>query len=316
MYFLAAFLLCATGTLASKPQPHLPAPAAPRTHNNLALRLRGPANATSRDVGMEMRKRDSYTGVAMTWYPTNTGPDACTGKNHKDSDWFVAMNYNQFGDGSSCCGKQLRIDYNGKSTVATCVDECASCDTWGSLDFTQGLFEFFVGDPGIGEFYGSWSFSDGSDDPTTTTSTQKKTTTTYTSTPTPTTHSTTSTTHTTTSTTHTTTSSTTHSSLSARPSSSAKPSSSARPSSSSVSASASPSASVQAQTTGTQNVASFNDVLFTGGLGGASGRGVVFLSSLGGPASVHVIRLFFSLLRPLGFTPYYYSLFIRILSTS
>ncbi|KAJ6457818.1 hypothetical protein C8R47DRAFT_1163798 [Mycena vitilis] len=61
----------------------------------------------------------------MTWYPTNTytGPDACTGKNHKDSDWFVAMNYNQFGDGSSCCGKQLRIDYNGKSAVAACVDE-------------------------------------------------------------------------------------------------------------------------------------------------------------------------------------------------
>ncbi|KAJ7670911.1 hypothetical protein DFH06DRAFT_1293796 [Mycena polygramma] len=257
MYFLSALLLCAASATASKTQPHLPA--APRTHNNVALRLRGPANATSGEV----EKRDSYTGVAMTWYPTNTGPDACTGKNHKDSDWFVAMNYNQYGDGSACCGKQLRIDYNGKSTVATCVDECASCDTWGSLDLTQGLFEFFVGDPGIGEFYGSWSFADGSDDPTTTTSTQKKTTTRHTSTPTPTTHSTTSTTHTTTSSTHTTTSST-HSSSSAKPSSSARPSSSsARPSSSSAlqSASASPSASAQAQTTGTQNLASFNDVM-------------------------------------------------------
>ncbi|KAJ6457816.1 hypothetical protein C8R47DRAFT_168104 [Mycena vitilis] len=263
MHLLPVFVLCAAGALASKPQhqPHHPAPAAPRTHNNLALRLRGPTNGTG-----AFEKRDSYTGVAMTWYPTNTGPDACTGKNHKDSDWFVAMNYNQFGDGSSCCGKQLRIDYNGKSTVATCVDECASCDTWGSLDLTQGLFEFFVGDPGIGEFYGSWSFSDGSDDPTTTTSTQKKTTTTHTSTPTPTTHSTTSTTHTTTSSTHTTTSSTTHSSSSVKPSSSARPSSSsARPSSTSAlqSASASSSASVQAQAqaTGTQNLASFNDVM-------------------------------------------------------
>ncbi|KAJ7668805.1 hypothetical protein DFH06DRAFT_1469410 [Mycena polygramma] len=221
MHLVSALLLCAasTSTLASKPQHQPHHPPAPRTHNNLALR--GPANTTG-----EVAKRDSYTGVAMTWYPTDTGPDACTGKNHKDSDWFVAMNYNQFGDGSACCGKQLRIDYNGKSTVATCVDECASCDTYGSLDLTQGLFEFFVGDPGIGEFYGSWSFADGSDDPTTTTSTQKKTTTTHTSTPTPTTHSTTST-HTTTSSTHTTTSST-HSSSSAKPSSSARPSSLSR----------------------------------------------------------------------------------------
>ncbi|KAJ7670834.1 hypothetical protein DFH06DRAFT_142473 [Mycena polygramma] len=262
MHLLSALLICAAGATASKPQPRLPA--APRTHNNLAVRLRGPTNGTgmAEKRRTDMEKRDSYTGVAMTWYPTDTGPDACTGKNHKDSDWFVAMNYNQYGDGSACCGKQLRIDYNGKSTVATCVDECASCDTWGSLDLTQGLFEFFVGDPGIGEFYGSWSFSDGSDDPTTTTSTQKKTTTTHTSTPTPTTHSTTST-HTTTSSTHTTTSST-HSSSSAKPSSSARPSSSsARPSSSSAlqSASASPSASAQAQTTGTQNLASFNDVM-------------------------------------------------------
>ncbi|KAJ7670898.1 hypothetical protein DFH06DRAFT_1370175 [Mycena polygramma] len=75
MHILSALLLCAVGTLASKPQPHIPA--APRTHNTLAMRLRGPANATSREIsgnGMEMGKRDSYTGVVMTWYPTNTGP--------------------------------------------------------------------------------------------------------------------------------------------------------------------------------------------------------------------------------------------------
>ncbi|KAJ7670867.1 hypothetical protein DFH06DRAFT_142845 [Mycena polygramma] len=73
MYFLGALLLLAPGILASKPQPHLPA--APRTHNDLALRLRGPANATN-----EIEKRDTYAGAAMT-------SDACTGKNHKDSDW-------------------------------------------------------------------------------------------------------------------------------------------------------------------------------------------------------------------------------------
>ncbi|KAJ7668804.1 hypothetical protein DFH06DRAFT_1126241 [Mycena polygramma] len=89
MHLLSALLLCAAGTLASKPQHQPHHPAVPRTHN-IAFRLRGPANATSREMGgngMEMEKRDSYTGVAMTWYPTNTGPDACTGKNHKDRDW-------------------------------------------------------------------------------------------------------------------------------------------------------------------------------------------------------------------------------------
>ncbi|KAJ7670894.1 hypothetical protein DFH06DRAFT_1370165 [Mycena polygramma] len=85
MHLLSALLLCAPGILASKPQPHLPA--APRTHTNLALRLRGPANATSREMET-VGKRETYTDVAMTWYPTNTGPDACTGKNHKDSDWL------------------------------------------------------------------------------------------------------------------------------------------------------------------------------------------------------------------------------------
>ncbi|KAJ6554804.1 hypothetical protein B0H19DRAFT_1263100 [Mycena capillaripes] len=102
----------------------------------------------------------------MTWYPTDTGPDACTGKNHLDSDWYATMNYNQYGDGSAYCGK-LRINYNGKSTVATCVDECATCDVWGSIDLTKGLFTYLVGAGGLdqGEFWGSWSFVDGNDDP-------------------------------------------------------------------------------------------------------------------------------------------------------
>ncbi|KAJ6554796.1 hypothetical protein B0H19DRAFT_1263094 [Mycena capillaripes] len=76
------------------------------------------------------------------------------------------MNYNQYGDGSTYCGK-LRINYNGKSTVATCVDECATCDVWGSIDLTKGLFTYLVGAGGLdqGEFWGSWSFVDGNDDP-------------------------------------------------------------------------------------------------------------------------------------------------------
>ncbi|KAJ7229183.1 hypothetical protein GGX14DRAFT_296155, partial [Mycena pura] len=105
-----------------------------------------------------LSKRDTYNG-RMTWYPTDTGADACTGKNHQDSDWYVAMNVPQFGDGGGCCGKQVRIDYNGKSTVATCVDQCASCPLAGELDMTKGLFEFFTdGNLDEGVFYADWSY--------------------------------------------------------------------------------------------------------------------------------------------------------------
>ncbi|KAJ7888935.1 hypothetical protein B0H14DRAFT_3429911 [Mycena olivaceomarginata] len=167
----AAFLLSASGTMATHSH-------ARQSHNGLAQRLTSSSN-TSAELGLG--KRDQFIGVPMTWYPTDTGADACTGKNHLDSDWYVAMNYAQFGDGSTCCGKKLRINYNGKSTVATCVDECATCDVWGSIDLTKGLFTYLVGSGGldIGEFYGSWSFVDGNDDPPppkTTTSTKKTTT--------------------------------------------------------------------------------------------------------------------------------------------
>ncbi|KAJ7670833.1 hypothetical protein DFH06DRAFT_1293756 [Mycena polygramma] len=66
MHLLSALLLCAacTSTLASKPQhqPRHPAPAVPRTHSNVALRLRGPANTTAQvtrawEKGTEMGKR-------------------------------------------------------------------------------------------------------------------------------------------------------------------------------------------------------------------------------------------------------------------
>ncbi|KAJ7092317.1 hypothetical protein B0H15DRAFT_1021065 [Mycena belliarum] len=125
------------------------------SHNGIAMRF---ANGTE-----SVEKRDSFTSKPMTWYPTNTGADACTGKNHQDSDWYVAMGYDQFGDGSGCCGRKLRINYNGKSAVATCVDECASCPEWGSIDLTKGLFTYLTGDPGIGLIRASWSYVDGND---------------------------------------------------------------------------------------------------------------------------------------------------------
>ncbi|KAJ7751508.1 hypothetical protein DFH07DRAFT_525765 [Mycena maculata] len=217
-----------------------------RNHNGIAMRMKNNTNT--------IEQRDSYTAVQMTWYPTDTGPDACTGKNHLSSDWYVAMGYDQFAGGSGCCGRQMKIDYNGKSAIATCVDECATCPGWGQLDLTEGLFEYFVGDPGIGVFYGSWSYYDGSETTTSTTSTTHKTTSTTS------THKTTSTSTTEAKPTTSTAvekvevATTSHTSSSAKPSSSkaassSKASSSAKASSSVHSSSAKASSSAAAPTT-------------------------------------------------------------------
>lgn len=45
---------------------------------------------------------------------------------------FVAMGTTLFEQGG-CYGKQLVITANGKTTTATCVDECATCPQCASL---------------------------------------------------------------------------------------------------------------------------------------------------------------------------------------
>ncbi|KAJ6554712.1 hypothetical protein B0H19DRAFT_152077 [Mycena capillaripes] len=61
-----------------------------RGHSSLAQRLI-PSNRFTLD-GLE--KRDQFVGVPMTWYPTDTGPNTCTGKHHLDSDWVTNVNNN------------------------------------------------------------------------------------------------------------------------------------------------------------------------------------------------------------------------------
>ncbi|KAK7047012.1 hypothetical protein R3P38DRAFT_95194 [Favolaschia claudopus] len=101
-------------------------------HNAAAKRLENGSQGYS--------KRDQFTNIEMTWYPTNTGADACSGKDHQDSDWFVAMGYDLFNQGG-CCGKKLKITANGKTTTATCVDMCATCPQYGQIDMTKDLFK-------------------------------------------------------------------------------------------------------------------------------------------------------------------------------
>ncbi|KAJ7100135.1 RlpA-like double-psi beta-barrel-protein domain-containing protein-containing protein [Mycena belliarum] len=160
------------------------------------------------------------------------GLGAC-GWTNSDSEFVVALTAQQWDNGAHC-GKEISISWKGKTTNAKIVDECMGCPM-GGLDFSQGLFSFFVGqgnNNNVGIIYGDWSFADGSGNgggsTTTSTKAQPKPTPTSTSTPPPPPTST-----------HTTTSSTKASTSSAAPTSAA-------PSSASTLLSASASASVPA----------------------------------------------------------------------
>jgi hypothetical protein len=123
------------------------APAVHRSHHEVAKRMEG-----------TLAKRAS--GVRMTFYGTDTGGDACTGHGHSDNDWVIAIS-TEIPNAMSHCNKKVKISYQGKSTVASVIDLCASCSPE-QIDLTKGLFQFFAPlDKGI--FYGDWEFTDGGD---------------------------------------------------------------------------------------------------------------------------------------------------------
>ncbi|KAJ7587667.1 hypothetical protein C8J56DRAFT_1026421 [Mycena floridula] len=61
-----------------------------------------------------LAKRATFSNVRFTSYPTETGADACTGKNHLNSDCPLLP---------ECYGRKLQLWYQGKPAIATCVDE-------------------------------------------------------------------------------------------------------------------------------------------------------------------------------------------------
>ncbi|KAJ7837158.1 hypothetical protein B0H13DRAFT_2368312 [Mycena leptocephala] len=140
----------------------LPAAVLARTHQ---IRSHGPIAKILKSKAMSLGD-GQFQNVQLTWYSTDTGPDACTGKNLLDSDYFVAMASAAFAGGSGCCSKQISITANNRTAIATCVDECPSCDGENDLDLTKGLFEFFSGgDLSVGVLSASWLYTDGNDRP-------------------------------------------------------------------------------------------------------------------------------------------------------
>ncbi|KZO95216.1 hypothetical protein CALVIDRAFT_599363 [Calocera viscosa TUFC12733] len=105
------------------------------------------------------KRDDTFTGRA-TWF--NVGLGAC-GQNNVPSDYIVALNYIQYGDGypGPYCFQSITIEYNGQQEVATIMDECpqGSCDASGQLDLSTGLFTAFAG-LDVGQFDMTWWFND------------------------------------------------------------------------------------------------------------------------------------------------------------
>ncbi|KAJ7810994.1 hypothetical protein B0H14DRAFT_2606873 [Mycena olivaceomarginata] len=105
-----------------------------------------------------------YDDAEMTWYPTDTGADACTGKNHEDADFFVAVPSTVYTNKESC-EKQIKITYSEKTAVATIVDLVSpvACSE-SHIDLTIDLCKNLTGgDLDVGSIYGSWSFIDNGD---------------------------------------------------------------------------------------------------------------------------------------------------------
>jgi len=104
-------------------------------------------------------KLDVFVGARWTWYEVGLG--AC-GKTNVRSDFIVAMNIPQFGEGypGRHCGKTITMTYNGKTTEAMVMDKCQICPPAG-LDLSPALFNFFA-PPETGVLFGTWKFTDGS----------------------------------------------------------------------------------------------------------------------------------------------------------
>lgn len=122
-----------------------------RRHHDRAAALQERANLTE-------RQGQTFQGRATFFY---VGLGAC-GQYSQPSDFMVALNTDQYGDGypGPQCFKYITITYNGVTQVAQILDECPSCD-YGGLDMSQGLFDTFA-DPSVGEFQMTWWFNDGS----------------------------------------------------------------------------------------------------------------------------------------------------------
>lgn len=95
----------------------------------------------------------SHTGD-ITWY--NTGLGAC-GQTNTNSDLVAAVSHSLY-DREHPCGRNIRIDYQGKSLVVAVVDRCEACAE-DDIDLSPTAFERVIGPLGDGRVSGSWDWA-------------------------------------------------------------------------------------------------------------------------------------------------------------
>ncbi|KAF9476346.1 hypothetical protein BDN70DRAFT_882603 [Pholiota conissans] len=131
----------------------LPVTAFASSHRQLLNRHHGDIAKRNNNT-LERRTSNSR----WSFYNVETGNAGSCGQFHVNSDFTVAMNDEMMNSGF--CFKNIRMTYNGKSTIASVTDTCPGCP-YGGLDLTEGLFKFFA-PASVGIIYGDWEFVDGS----------------------------------------------------------------------------------------------------------------------------------------------------------
>ncbi|RFU76463.1 expansin [Trichoderma arundinaceum] len=112
------------------------------------LATAAPTDTSSKDL--EARS----TWGDITYY--NTGLGAC-GWWNGDSDYVAAVSAPLF-DSQRPCGRNIRVNYNGRSVTVQIVDRCAGC-AWGDIDLSPNAFTGLVGSLDAGRVQGSWDWA-------------------------------------------------------------------------------------------------------------------------------------------------------------
>ncbi|KAF8968395.1 hypothetical protein BDZ97DRAFT_1916231 [Flammula alnicola] len=134
----------------------LPITALGSSHGNLLNRHHHSGLAKRQEGNVSLLERGP--GSRWSFYNVETGSAGSCGTFHTNADFTVAMNVAQMNDG--LCYKNIKMTYNGKTTVASITDTCPGCP-YGGLDLTEGLFQYFA-PASVGIIYGDWELDDGS----------------------------------------------------------------------------------------------------------------------------------------------------------
>ncbi|KAK6833174.1 RlpA-like double-psi beta-barrel-protein domain-containing protein-containing protein [Apiospora arundinis] len=93
------------------------------------------------------------SGGDMTYY--NPGLGSC-GQTNGDGDAVVALSPSQYAEHPDACGKNIVINYGGKTATATVVDKCPGCSAE-SIDVSPSVFQQLES-LDAGRVQVSWSF--------------------------------------------------------------------------------------------------------------------------------------------------------------